>query len=143
MATNSLVFEGQTFQIARRSLVATCGPFPENPNLLSTSYGVRSRASETHFQLFLAIDGATTEIAMENAIDLEPLNREFQFVELGRKVGDSFRSTILPRWSGLSGRCQGPDGQERVGNQIWQSRTFRWTRSQFREQLVCFSSTAF
>jgi hypothetical protein len=32
--------------------------------------------------------GARTEIGMENAIDLESLSREFQFVELGRQVGE-------------------------------------------------------
>jgi hypothetical protein len=38
-----------------------------------------------HFRLFLAvIEGATTEIGMENAMDLESLSREFQFVDLGR-----------------------------------------------------------
>jgi hypothetical protein len=54
MTTSEVVFEGQMFQIARRSLVATCELFLENPNLLSTPYRVRSRASETHFRLFLA-----------------------------------------------------------------------------------------
>jgi hypothetical protein len=85
MTTDELIFEGQMFQIARRSLVATCELFLENPNLLSTPYRVRSRASETHFRLFLAaIEGPTTQIGIENAIDLESLSREFQFAELGR-----------------------------------------------------------
>jgi hypothetical protein len=84
MAANQLVLEGQTFQIARRSLVARCELFLENPNLLSTPYHVRSRASEAHFPLFLAaIEGATTEIGMDNAINLESLSAEFQFIELG------------------------------------------------------------
>jgi hypothetical protein len=87
MATSQLVLEGQTFQIARRSLLATCELFLKSPNLLSTPYHVRSRASEAHFRLFLAaIEGVATEIGMENAIDLESLSREFQFVELGRQV---------------------------------------------------------
>jgi hypothetical protein len=48
-----------------------------------------ARASEAQFRLFLAaIEGATAEIGMENAIDLESLSSEFQFVELGRQVGE-------------------------------------------------------
>jgi myosin heavy subunit len=89
MTAAELVFEGQTFQIARRSLVTTCELFLENPNLLSTPYRVRSRGSEKHFRVFLAaIKGATTEIGLENAIDLESLSTEFQFVELGRRAGE-------------------------------------------------------
>jgi hypothetical protein len=59
---------------------------------------VRSRASEAHLRLLLAvIEGATTEIGMEHAIDLESLSRAFQFVELGRQVGNSIRSTLTSR----------------------------------------------
>jgi hypothetical protein len=37
--------------------------------------------------LFLAaVEGATTEIGRGNALDLESLGSEFQFVELGRRV---------------------------------------------------------
>jgi hypothetical protein len=84
-----IVFEGQTFQIARRSLVSACELFVENMKLLKKPYVVRSRSSEAHFRLFLAaIEGATPEIRMENAIDLESLSREFQFVGLGRQVDE-------------------------------------------------------
>jgi hypothetical protein len=41
MAAAELVFEGQTFQIARRSLVATCELFLENLHLLNSPYQVR------------------------------------------------------------------------------------------------------
>jgi hypothetical protein len=89
MTTAELIFEGQTFQIALRSLVATCELFLENPNPLNSPHRVRSRASETHFRLFLvAIEGTTAEIGIENAIDLKSFSREFQFVELGRQVGE-------------------------------------------------------
>jgi hypothetical protein len=89
MSTLELVFEGGTFQIARRSLAETCEPFVENPMLLEKPYEVRSPASESHFRLFLeAIEGATTEIRMENAIYLESLSSEFQFVELSSRVGE-------------------------------------------------------
>jgi hypothetical protein len=30
-----------------------------------------------------------TEIGMENAIDFESLSGEFQFIEIGRRVGES------------------------------------------------------
>jgi uncharacterized protein YukE len=89
MTAAELIFEGQTFQIARRSLIKTCELFVENPNLLSTRYRIRSRVSEAHFRLFLAaIEGATTEIGMENAMDLESLSTEFQFIKLGQRVGE-------------------------------------------------------
>jgi hypothetical protein len=87
MSIFDLLFEGQTFQIARRSLAATCKLFGENSKLLEKPYEIRSRASEGHFRLFLAaIEGATTEIGMENAIDLASLSSEFQFVELRQQV---------------------------------------------------------
>jgi predicted nucleic acid-binding Zn-ribbon protein len=89
MATSRLVFDGETFQVARRSLVATCKLFLEKPNLLNTRYQVLSQVSETNFRVFLAaIQGAKTEIGMRNAIDLESLSAEFQFVELGRQVSE-------------------------------------------------------
>jgi hypothetical protein len=89
MTAAELVFECQTFQIARRSLVATCELFLENLNLLSTPYQVRSQVSETSFRVYLAaIEGATTEIGMGNVLDLESLTKEFQFVELGRQVAE-------------------------------------------------------
>jgi hypothetical protein len=70
-------------------LVATCKLFVENPNLLKTPYLVRLPASEGHFRLFLtAIEGVTTQIGIENALDLESLSWEFQFLELGRQVGE-------------------------------------------------------
>jgi cell division protein FtsB len=63
--------------------------FAENPRLLEKPYEVRSSASALHFPPFPAgIEGATTEIGMENAINLESLSREFQCVELGRHVGE-------------------------------------------------------
>jgi hypothetical protein len=84
MVTNQLVFEGQTFQIASRSLVATCELFLEKSNLLSTPCQARSQVSETSFRVFLA----TTEIGIGNALDPESLTKEFQFVELGRQVAE-------------------------------------------------------
>jgi hypothetical protein len=36
----------------------------------------------------VAIEGATTEIGMENAISLKSLTVEFQFIELGWRVGE-------------------------------------------------------
>jgi hypothetical protein len=55
--------------------------------LLTKPYQVRSQVSEAHFRLFLmAIEGATTEIGMENATDYESLSTEFHFVKLGRQV---------------------------------------------------------
>jgi hypothetical protein len=63
MATAELVVEGQTFQIARRSLVWACELSIENLRLMEKPYKVRSRASEAHFRLFLAaIEGTTMEI---------------------------------------------------------------------------------
>jgi hypothetical protein len=48
---------------------AKCELFVENPDLLKKPCRVRSRPSEAHFRLFLAaIEGATTEIGMENAV---------------------------------------------------------------------------
>jgi hypothetical protein len=89
MATNQLVLEGQMFQISRWSFVATCELFLENPNLLITPYQIRSQVSEAHFRIFLAaIEGVTAEIRMENAIDLQSLSSEFQFVEFGRQVAE-------------------------------------------------------
>jgi hypothetical protein len=77
--------EGERLQIARRSSVAPCEVFLENPNFLSTSHEVRWRASEVRIRLFLAaIEGATTEIGMANAIDVKSLSSEFQFVKLIR-----------------------------------------------------------
>jgi hypothetical protein len=67
-------------------LVATCKLFLENLNLnlLSTPQQVRSLVSEKSFRVFLAaIEGATTEIGMGNALNLESLTQEFHFVELG------------------------------------------------------------
>jgi hypothetical protein len=70
-------------------LVATCELFADNRNLLGTPYQVRSQVSETSFRVFLAaIEGATTEIGMGNALDLESLTKEFDFVELGRQVAE-------------------------------------------------------
>jgi hypothetical protein len=70
-------------------LVATCKLFLENPNLISTPYRVRSRASEAHFRLFLAaIEGAMTAIGLDNVIDLGSLSKEFEFVDLGRRVAE-------------------------------------------------------
>jgi hypothetical protein len=87
MTTAELIFEGQTFQIARRSSIATRELFVENPNLLSTPYRVDSRASDRRFRLFVAaIEGATTEIGTKNAINVESLSGEFQFLELGRQI---------------------------------------------------------
>jgi chromosome segregation ATPase len=89
MSTNQLVFDGQPFQIPRRSLVARCELFLEKPNLFSTPYQVRSQASETSFRVFLVeMEGARTEIAMGNVLDLDALTKEFQFVELGRQVAE-------------------------------------------------------
>jgi hypothetical protein len=64
---------------------ATCELFIECPHLLKNPYKVRPRASEVHFRLFLAgVEGVT----MENALGLESLSSEFQFVELGRRGGE-------------------------------------------------------
>jgi hypothetical protein len=116
MAAVELVFEGQTFQIPRRSLVATCELFIENVNLLSTPYQIRSHVSETSFRVFLAaMEGATTEIGMGNALDLESLTKEFQFVELGRQVAEfilqhphidviPLKSAIADLWRRLAGQ---------------------------------------
>jgi hypothetical protein len=46
MTTAELIFEGQTFQIARRSLVAACELSLKNPNFLSTPHRAGSRGSE-------------------------------------------------------------------------------------------------
>jgi hypothetical protein len=87
----------------RRSLAATCKQFVECPDLLISPDKVLSRASEAHFHVFLvAVEGATTEIEMENVIDLESLIKEFQFVEVGGGLGNSFRSSLTSRPSGLS-----------------------------------------
>jgi hypothetical protein len=92
MSTAEVVLEGETFHMARRSLMLSCELFAENLRLLEKPYRLRSRASEAHFRLFLpAIEGATMEIGMETAIDIESLSRELQFVELGRQV-DEFAS---------------------------------------------------
>jgi hypothetical protein len=78
MSTAELAFDGQTFQIARQSLVSACQAFVENRQLLEKPCEVRSRASEAHFWLFpTAIEETTTEIRMENVIDLELLSGEF------------------------------------------------------------------
>jgi hypothetical protein len=130
MTAAELIFEGQTFRIERRSLVAASELFLVDPDLLKKPYRVRSRASETHFRLFLAvIEGATTEIGMENAIDLESLSTEFQFVELGRQVGEfvlqhphvevvRLKSAILDLQKPLAGqnreRCQLAEATERA-----------------------------
>jgi hypothetical protein len=83
MSTAKLVFEDRTAQTATRDL------FLENPNLLSTLGQICLQLSETNFRVFLAvIEGVTTEIGMENALDPESLTKEFQFVELGRWVGE-------------------------------------------------------
>jgi hypothetical protein len=89
MTAPEFVFEGQTLQITRRSLVAKCEFFLEKPNLLSTPYQVRSPVSETSFRVFLAeMEGATTEIVMGNVLDVESLTKGFQFAELGRQVAE-------------------------------------------------------
>jgi hypothetical protein len=44
------VFDAQTFQIARRSLVATCQLFIENLKLLKKPDKVRSQISEGNFR---------------------------------------------------------------------------------------------
>jgi hypothetical protein len=43
MAAAELVFECQTFQIPRRSLLATCELFLKKPNMVRTGYQVRSQ----------------------------------------------------------------------------------------------------
>jgi hypothetical protein len=49
MSVAELIFEGQTFRIARRSLVAACELFLEDPDLLKKPYrvlsGLRKRIS--------------------------------------------------------------------------------------------------
>jgi uncharacterized protein YhaN len=92
MSDAELVFDGQTFQIARRSFAATYELFAENIQLLAKAYEVRSHVSEAHFRLFLAaMEGTATEIGMPNAIALKSLSSEFQFLEvvpLGSAVSD-------------------------------------------------------
>jgi hypothetical protein len=89
MSTVELAFEGQTSHVARRSLAAKCQLFIENRTLLERPSRVRSGASEACFRLFQAtIEGVATQIGMENAMDLEPVSGEFQFVELRRQVGE-------------------------------------------------------
>jgi hypothetical protein len=111
MFTTEVVFEDQTFAIARRALATTCELFVANPRLAEKPYRVRSRASEAHFRLFLAaIDGDPMEITVENALDLESLSREFQFVELGRQVGEFISKHPHVEVPGLSRRlwtCRG------------------------------------
>jgi chromosome segregation ATPase len=51
--------------------------------------GQNAQVSETSFRVFLAaMEGATTEIGMGNALDLESQTKEFQIVELGRQVAE-------------------------------------------------------
>jgi hypothetical protein len=65
-------------------LLATCELFLEKPKLLKAPCQVGSPVSETSFRVFLA----ATEIGMGNALDLESLTKEFEFVELGRQVSE-------------------------------------------------------
>jgi hypothetical protein len=54
-----------------------------------------------------AIEGATTEIGMENAIDLESLSSEFQFAQLGRQVAGFIsqhpHARVIPLKSAIAG----------------------------------------
>jgi hypothetical protein len=118
MAMNQLVLEGQTFQIAWRSLVARCKLFLESPNLLSTLRHVRARASEAHCRLFLAaVEEAMAEIVTKNAMDLESLSREFQFVGLGQQIGEFVSQhphvEAVPIKSAISDLQNQPAGQNR------------------------------
>jgi hypothetical protein len=86
---SEVVFEGQTFQIARRYDGSARELFDESRRRPEKPDGVRSRTLEVHFRMFqAAIEGATVEIGMENSRNLEWLSREFQFVELRRQVGE-------------------------------------------------------
>jgi hypothetical protein len=50
----------------------------------------------------VAIQGVVTEIEMENAIDLESLSSEFQFVELGQRVREFVSQHPQVEVAGLS-----------------------------------------
>lgn len=54
MSITALVFQGKTFEIARRSLVSVCGLFVANLKVLTSPFDVHSRGSGAHFRLFLA-----------------------------------------------------------------------------------------
>jgi hypothetical protein len=85
-------FKSHTFQIAWRSLAAIWELFIEYPDLPKRPDEVRSTSSEEHLRLVLAaVEAATTDLV----IDLES-----PFVELGRQVPNSFRSTPKSRSGG-------------------------------------------
>jgi hypothetical protein len=117
MAAAELVFKGQIFQIPRRSLVATYELFLERPNLLRTSYKVRLQVSETSFRVFLAAIEGAAEIGMENALDLESLTKEVQFVELGRQVAEFISQhphiDVIPLKSAIADLRRRLAGQDR------------------------------
>jgi hypothetical protein len=97
----------------------TCQLFVEDRTLPEKPDDVRSPPSEALFRLLLApIEGATREVGTENASDLESLSTEFEFVELGWRVGGSFRSTITSRSAGLSRRYRtcGGSWRGRIGS---------------------------
>jgi hypothetical protein len=87
MAEASLVYEGRTFPIAKRFLLLTCEMFVKSPEFLRAPYPIRSDFAEPNLGVFLdAVDGATANIALYNAPELDLLCQEFRFASLGRQV---------------------------------------------------------
>jgi hypothetical protein len=68
----------------------------------SCALHARTHCSYLRGRVFISFhSGAITEIEIENALDLESLSGEFQFVELGGGLANSFHSTFTSRLSGF------------------------------------------
>jgi hypothetical protein len=67
----------------------SCKVFLERLNFFNSPNRVNSQVSEGDFRVFLAAIEGATEVGMDDVINLDSLNREFQFVKFGRRVGES------------------------------------------------------
>jgi hypothetical protein len=82
-----LVLDGQSFKVARRTLVYNCELFADNPSLLTKPYAVQSRVSIPSFRVLVnAISGHDVDITSDNVRDLALLSSEFKFTSFSQSV---------------------------------------------------------
>jgi hypothetical protein len=94
-ATTNLIYEGWTFSVLRRVLIANCDIFEDDPTLLTRPYTVKWRVSAVHFYLFIkALEGSDPVLTHESAAALRLLCNEFKFVRFGSQV-----QTFVDRWA--------------------------------------------
>jgi small GTP-binding protein len=96
MASLQLILGETSYEVPISTIVATCGKFANNPNLLEAPYRVESPVSPVVFECFLeAINGKDLTPTPKNVADLAKLGKEFGFKALSDLRSQSVRCVLI------------------------------------------------